>query len=828
MSADERHGMGGAGDELTVVGKPLPKVDGLRKATGQALYADDLTLPRMLHGKLLGSRRPHARIVSIDTSKAAALPGVEAIITGRDLPVKYGILPVSEDEYPLEIDRVRFVGDPIVAVAAVDEMTAEEAVRLIEVEYEDLPTAFDVDEGLAPVADADRIHDYGERGNIHKEIHLEFGDVDEAMADAEHVFEQTYFYSGNNHLAMEQHAAVAQYGADGRLTLWSSTQTPHYVHKAMAKVLEMPAGRIRVIATPVGGGFGGKSDPFPHEFCAAKLSMVTGRPVKITLTREEVFYAHRGRHPVLMHARLGVRSDGTIVALDFQSFVDGGGYGSYGVASTYYTGALQTVTYKVPTYRFRGLRVFTNKPPCGPKRGHGTPQPRFALECLLDRVAESLDLDPIAYRKSISVDEYTMTANHMRVTSCGLRECLDAVAAASDFSARRGALPFGRGIGVGVGSYLSGAGLPIYWNKMPHSSVDLKVDRGGGVTAKCMQIDIGQGSDSVLAMTVAEVLGIEQDDVQLICADTDTTPIDLGSYSSRVTFMMGNAAIDAARKIRGWLVAAAAEALDVDAATLRPAHGRIEQIVDGTPTGKAIDFRDVVPLAEARFGQLSATGSYTPQKLGGPYKGSGVGPTPAYSYSAAVVLVDVDPETGAVTTERVWIGHDIGRAINPTLVRGQIEGSVYMALGEIFMEEQAFRKGQHQFPSMLDYKSPTILEMPPVESFLVESLDAEGPFGAKEVGQGPLLPLPPAVANAVYDAVGVRIDELPITPEKVLAALDRKAKGQEGRFGPTGVPQHDWPAPIRVDPVWFDRPPEEWVTTRRRERAATIKAADRC
>ncbi len=806
--------------DYSVVGKPIPKVDGLRHASGQTVYADDMYLPRMLYGKLLGSRRPHARIVSIDTSRAATLPGVKAIITGGDLPGKYGILPISEDEYPLEIDRVRFVGDPIVALAAVDEFTAEAAVRLIDVEYEDLSTAFDIEEGLQPVAEDERIHDYGAHGNVHKEVNLEFGDLDSGFAVADHVFEETYFYSGNNHLAMEQHAAVASYDAGGKLTLWSSTQTPHYVHKAMARVLEMPASRIRVIATPVGGGFGGKSDPFPHEFCAAKLAMITGRPVKITLTREEVFYTHRGRHPVLMHVKMGVRGDGSITALDFQSFLDGGGYGSYGVASTYYTGALQTVTYKIPAYRFRGIRVFTNKPPCGPKRGHGTPQPRYALEIHLDRVAEALGLDPADYRKRICVDEYSMTANHMRVTSCGLKECIDKVAEASRFSELRGNLPEGKGIGIGVGSYLSGAGLPIYWNKMPHTSVDLKVDRGGGVAVKCMQIDIGQGSNSVLAMTVAEVLGIEPSDVQLTCADTDTTPIDLGSYASRVTFMMGNAAIEAAEKIRDKIFAAAAEELEVDVEGLSAAHGRISH----APSGRSISFLDAAPLAEAKFGQLSSTGSYTPAKLGGPFKGSGVGPTPAYSYSAAVALVDVDVDTGVVTPEKIWIAHDIGRAINPTLAQGQVEGSVYMALGEIFMEEQAFRSGQHQCPSMLDYKSPTFLEMPPVETFLVETDDAEGPFGAKEAGQGPLLPVPPAVANAVFDAVGVRIDELPITPEKVRAALERKEKGETPRFGPTSVPLINWPEPVVVDPVWYDKPPEQWVETRRRP-ASRVEAS---
>ena len=584
------------------------------------------------------------------------------------------------------------------------------------------------------------------------------------------------------------------------------------MHKALAKVLEMTPSRIRVVATPNGGGFGGKSDPFPHEFCAAKLAMLTGRPVKITLTREEVFYAHRGRHPVLMWIKSGHRADGSIVALDFQSFVDGGAYGSYGVASTYYTGALQTVTYKVPAYRFRGVRLFTNKPACGPKRGHGTPQPRYALEIHLDRVAEALQRDAIDLRRSILVDEYSMTVNHMRITSCGLDECLRRVAEASQYRRRHGRMPFGRGIGVAAGAYLSGAGLPIYWNKMPHTSVDLKVDRGGGVCAKCMEIDIGQGSNSVLAMTVGEVLGLPPEEIQLVVSDTDTTPIDLGSYSSRVTFMMGNAAKQAAEKIRAKIVAAAGERLEVDPSELILVMGEVLH----PATGRSLTFAQAAAAAEARFGQLTATGCYTPPQLAGPYKGSGVGPSPAYSYTAAAVLVQVDPETGIVRPERVWIAHDIGRAINPTLVEGQIEGSVYMALGEIFMEEQSFRKGVHKTPSMLEYKSPTFLEMPPVETFLVESIDGEGPFGAKEVGQGPLLPLPPAVANAVYDAVGVRIDELPITPEKVLAALLRRQRGEEPRVGPAGAPAFDWGEPLRVDPVWYDQPPEAFVPTRRR------------
>ena len=362
--------------QTRVVGRPLTRVDGPAKVTGQTKFADDVMLPRMLHCKLLRSKIAHARILSIDVSKALAAPGVVAVATGKDLPIPFGILPVSQDEHALCTDRVRFVGDPVAAIAAVDEDAAFDALDLIEVRYEPLLPVGTMEEGLAP-ADTP-IHDYGDAGNIHKLVAMEFGDTEEGFARADRVYEDLYFYEGNTHLPLEQHAAVADVSADGKLTLWSSTQTPHYVHRALAKVLEMPPARIRVIATPNGGGFGGKSDPFNHEIVVAHLSRATGRPVKICLTREEVFYCHRGRHPTLMKVRTGVLRDGAITAMHFQTLLDGGGYGSYGVASTYYTGALQTVTYQVPTYRFEGARVFTNKPPCGPKRGHGTPQPRFA------------------------------------------------------------------------------------------------------------------------------------------------------------------------------------------------------------------------------------------------------------------------------------------------------------------------------------------------------------------------------------------------------------------------------------------------------------------
>ena len=791
------------GASLKVVGKPFRKVDARAKCTGETKFADDIVLPRMLFCKILRSHHPHALVKSIDSSKALAMRGVFAILTGKDLPIPYGILPVSQDEHALCIDKVRFIGDPVAAVAAIDEDTAFDAMNLIEVEYEPLNTISTIEEAI--LIDEPRIHEYGDGANVHKKVSLEFGNIEEGFAEADLVREDTFFYEGNTHLPMEQHAAVGYFDADKKLTIWSSTQTPHYVHRALAKVLELPASHIRVIATPNGGGFGGKSDPFNHEVVVCKLSMITGRPVKVTLTREEVFYCHRGRHPVLMHIKTGVKKDGSITGMHFKSFLDGGAYGSYGVASTFYTGALQTVTYEVPRYKFQGLRAFTNKPPCGPKRGHGTPQPRYALEVHLDKIAEQLRLDPAAMRRAHLVEPDSVTANYLRIGSMGLGKCIDKVVEGSDWKNRFSGwdqnnrkLPFGKGVGIACSSYICGAGLPIYWNNMPQSGVQLRLDRQGGVCVMCGSVDIGQGSDSILAYIVAEVLGIDPFDIRVVTADTDLTPVDLGSYSSRVTLMTGNAAIQAAERARELLVLAVAEKLGVPIENVSLGERRVFD-VENPDVG--VSFAEAVVLAESKFGTIGTVGSYSPPRSPGRYKGAGVGPSPAYSYSAAVAEVDVDPDTGIVVVERIWIAHDIGKSINPMLVMGQVEGSVYMGLGEILMEEMAYRGNRnvvHKFPSMLEYKSPTTMEMCDVKTYLIEDPDPNGPYGAKEVGQGPLLPVPPAVANAVYDAVGVRIDEVPITPEKVLKALREKARGRDARYGPDSIPSVEWPEPLRV------------------------------
>ena len=781
---------------LKVIGKPWKKVDATEKCTGQTQFADDIFLPRMLHCKLLRSTVPHALIKNIDASKAGKHPGVKAVLLGKDLPTLYGIMPVAQDEYALAVDKVRMVGDPVAAVAALDEDAATEAVDRIDVEYELLPTIASVQEALDNPEP--RIHEYGEYGNVHRRIAYEFGNMEEGFAEADFIREDTCFYEGSTHLPLEQHASVARFSHDGKLTLWSSTQNPHYLHRTLAKVLGLAASHVRVIATPCGGGFGGKCDPFNHDIVVSKLAMMTGRPVKICLTREEVFYCHRGRHPVLMRTKTGFKKDGAITAMHHRTFVDGGSYGGHGIASTFYTGVLQPTTYKIGRYKFDGVRVFTNKAPCGPKRGHGTPQPRFAQEVQMDKIAEQLGMDPAELRKRHLVEPNSITANWLRIGTIGLGKCIDKVVKGSGWKDRFRKMPYGKGLGLACSAYMTGAGTAIYWNSMPHSGVQLKLDRSGLVAVYCGSTEIGQGADSMLAYIVSEVLGIDPFDIRVVTSDTDITPVDLGSYSSRVTLMAGNAAVQAAERAKDYLAQAVAEKLEVPASRLAFAERRVYDLEN---PDTAVSFIEAVELAETKFGTLGTTGSYKPPKAPGRFKGSGVGPSPAYSYCAAVAEVDVNPETGWVKVDRIWMAHDGGQSINPVLVMGQVEGSIYMGLGETLMEEMTYRGNRnvvHKFPSMLEYKSPTTLEMCDVVTYLLEDREPNGPFGAKEAGQGPLLPVPPAVANAVYDAVGVRIDEIPIMPDKVLKAIRAKAKGQEGRSGPITFPECEMPPPIAV------------------------------
>jgi len=774
MAARDKHGPGAPwGDRFQVIGAPRRKVDGLAKATGHAIYTDDITLPGMLHAKTLRSPHPHALIRSIDTSRALALPGVLAVITGRDMPIRYGVIPWTPDENALAVEKVRFIGDEVAAVAAVDEDTATEALELIDVEYEVLHAYLDPHEALARSEPA--IHDTKKKGNVSKHVALAFGDVEAAKAGADLVVSGDYFFHGSTHTAIEPHCALAQYGADGVLTVWSATQITHYVHRALAAVLELPPQKIRVIQPCIGGAFGGKSDPFSLEFCVAKLAMITGRPVKMLWTREEVFYAHRGRHPMHMHYETSVSKDGRILGVDAKILIDGGSYSSFGLVTTYYSGQLLVGPYDFPSYRFDSTRVFTNKPPCGPKRGHGSVQPRFAFEVQLDQIAEKLGLDPIEIRRINDQGASTETVNGQRITSNGFAECLDVVERESRWKERRGKLPFGKGLGVAGSMYITGTNYPVYPNDMPQAGIQLKLDRSGLVTVFTGGNDIGQGSNSVVAYIVAEELGMDVGDIRVVAADTDLCPVDLGAYSSRVTFMVGNATIDAARKLRTQIVAAMAEEWDVEPRRIRMIAGRVIDLED---TERSVPTREAFQVAEVKYDTLGSTGAYNTPTLGGDYRGGAIGASPAYSFTAHVVEVTVDVETGRITCDKVWCAHDCGRALNPTLVAGQIEGSVYMGIAEALMEEHTVNRfGLHQGPSLLDYRIPLSIDTPEIEAFIVESIDPEGPYGAKEAGEGPLHSAIPALANAVHDAVGIRLTHLPLTPAKVLAAMREQREG---------------------------------------------------
>ncbi|WP_419943220.1 xanthine dehydrogenase family protein molybdopterin-binding subunit [Candidatus Palauibacter sp.] len=765
--------------EFTALGRRARKVDGLRKTTGREIYTDDIVLPGMLHGKILRSTEAHARIVSIDTSAAEALEGVHGVITGRDMPTPYGIIPWTRDEHALCVDKVRFIGDAVAAVAAVDEDTANAALERIRVEYEPLPVYLSPEEALSPEGAAEPIHAprrSGHNGNILKHVHLEFGDVDERMARADVTVAGEYFFHGTTHTPIEPHCAIGRLNQDGLLEVWSSTQVPHYLQRELARVLDHDVAKLRVVQPAVGGAFGGKSEPFDLEFCVALLAMRTGRPVKILYTREEVFYSHRGRHPMHMKYRLGASRNGKLMALDAKTVLDGGAYASFGLVTTYYSGQLLTSPCHIESYRFDSTRVYTNVAPCGPKRGHGSVQPRFAYEISLDKMAERLSLDPFELRRRNFMGT-GRTVNEFKVRSNGFLECLEAVEQASDWKRRYRQLPGGRGLGVAASSYISGTNYPIYPNEMPQAAVQVQIERSGRVTVLHGASEIGQGSDSTMAYIACEELGVPLDYVRVFSADSDLTPVDLGAYSSRETVMVGNACVEACRTLRAQVTEAVAEAWGVPAGRVRLARGWAFDREAPEDADRRLPISEAFNLAEAKFGLLGAVGSYnTPKDVHGEYRGGTIGSSPAYSFTAHVAEVEVEEDTGVVDVKHIWVAHDCGRALNPVLVEGQIEGSAYMGFAEAIFEEQVFREGEvegglHMAPSLLDYRIPTSMDCPEFEALIVESVDPEGPYGAKEAGEGPLHPSLPAIANAIYDAVGVRIDALPFTPQRVWRAL---------------------------------------------------------
>src|SRR5437870_8158361 len=552
-------------NDFSIIGKPIAMVDAAGKTTGAGKYTDDLSLPGMLFGKTLHSPYPHAHIKGIDTTRAEKLDGVVAVATGKDAPNPYGILPVGHDEHALAVDKVRYVGDNVACIAAVDEATAEQALELIDVEYELLPGYFDPEESMK--AQTDLIHD-NKPHNIEKDYHHVFGDPDKALAEADCVMEGRFIANEVTHAAMEPHSTLAafeidsQTGKPGRLTVWSSTQVPYYLQHKLSLVLEMPMSQIRVIKPLVGGGFGGKSEVIPLEIIAGVAARKAKAPVKITYTREEVFWAHRGRPRTIIDLKTGVNNAGRITAVKARVVQDGGAYCSYGVVTILYSGALLGALYDIPNIQYDGYRVLTNKPACGAMRGHGTVNVRFAFESQLDEISAKLGIDPAEMRRRNLLKPPCVTINGLRVQSYGLPECIEQVVGRSGWKQRKGKLGKGRGLGLGCSHYVSGAANSIIRSDMPHSTVNIKIDRDGGVVVYTGASEIGQGSDTMTAQIAAEVLGCFLSRVKVVAADTDLTPIDIGSYSSRVTFMAGNATLRAAEEVKKQIASAAARKID--------------------------------------------------------------------------------------------------------------------------------------------------------------------------------------------------------------------------------------------------------------------------
>ncbi len=759
-----------------LLGSRIPYVEGPLKVTGRAEYTDDIQRPGQLVGRLLRSPWPHARLRSIDTTEARALPGVAAVLTGERYPTPFGVLPITHDETAIAVGKARYIGDIVAAVAAVDERTAEEALAKIRFDVEPLPEYSDPRTGTEKVAEP--IHARGLAGsNVQKEVVQHFGDVDAAFARAAHAVRVRGTFAGVTHAFTEPLATIAEATPDGRLTVWSATQVPHYLHRALSEVLGLPMHRIRVVKPEVGGGFGGKSDPLPHEIACAALALETGRPVKMLLDREDVFYTNHGRHPTFNDVRIACDADGRLLGYDIEALIEGGAWSSFGTVTTYYNGVLAMGPYRVPNFRYRGRRVYTNRPPSGAMRAHGGTNIRYSIEVALDRLAEELGVDPFDLRERNALPPNSTTVNEFRITSTSFRECLAAVRRASGWEGKWRKLPLGRGVGLGCGFYISGSNSPIHFTpKMPQSTVHLKVDMDGGIAVHSMQADIGQGSNTLLAAIVAEVLGVDLDRVHVQRVDSDVSPIDLGSYSSRVTFMMGNAARTAALQLREKIVRGAAGLLHAAPEELEVAHERIRW---RRRPEEGVSFLEALHAAMENEGALTASGAYQSKPMGGTFKGARAGTAPAYSFSAYVAEVDVDLETGAYRVPKVWAAFDCGRPLNRLAVEGQIEGSIHMGLGQVMGETMSYRGARLFNPSLLEYKIPAPQQMPEVEILLVGADDPEGPFGAKEAGEGPLIATLPAVGNALYDAIGCRFTELPITPDRVVRAREQRRK--EGR-----------------------------------------------
>ena len=758
-------------------GARIPLIDGIEKVSGKAKYTADLDARGALVGVILRSPYAHAEIIHIDTTAAKALPGVEAVITGEDCGAPFGILPISENEYPLAKDKLRYRGDAVAAVAAVDEKTARQALQLIKLEVKELPAYFTMDEAMAP--DAVLIHEQ-RKGNLERSVDDEFGDVEQGFAQADLVMEKTYHCAEVTHAHMEPHAALAEYDAErDLLTLQSVTQVPYYVHLMLTQCTGMDSSRIRVIKPFVGGGFGARTETLNFEIIASLLAKAAGGKVKMTLSREETFLTHKGRPETDVKIKMGMTKEGKITACEAQVQQRGGAYAGYGVITILYSGAMLHAIYDIHNVKYTGRRVYTNNPGCGAMRGHGTVNIRFAFEAILDSMADALNIDSMAVRRANLLPFEFETVNGLRGRSYGLPQCIDWVEQASGWQEKRKKLPRGKGIGVACSHFVSGAGKPVHWTGEPHATILLKLDFDGGITIFTGASDIGQGSSTIITQSVAEILGVDYGRLRIIANDSAITPKDNGSYSSRVTVMVGSAAMDAARNLKKILVEAAARKFECaveDVECMGEAYR-----VKGSPE-TAVPFQEIVDAALVGSGTITAKGTYfVPREYQGMGKqrGAAVGSSPGYSYGATVAEVSVDEDTYQVTVDKIWCAHDCGFAINPLSVEGQIQGGVWMGLGQAISEETGYQNGLHMNANFLDYRFPTMMESPDIEVKIIETVDPNGPFGAKEASEGMLSSVLAAVASAVQDAIGIEITETPVTPDRILDAVTKSERAKK-------------------------------------------------
>lgn len=758
-------------ENYSAIGKRLPRVDGVAKATGRPLYAGDVILPRMLCGGILRSPYPHAKILDIDTTRAVRLPGVKAVLTGKETAgKKYGVVPYIPsiyDDLILQREKARYVGDAVACVAAVDEDAVLEALDLIRVEYEPLPAVFDPEEAYKP--GAPQIHSHVER-NLCFPMMLVHGDMEVGFKASDHIREDRFEVAKKQHCFIENYSSLASYDAASRgLTVWTSTQNPFLVREYLSHMLDWPQSRVNLMNTHIGGSFGGKGGLTADLFCSAILSIKTERPVRIIYTREESFLCGIQKHPMVFYLKVGVKKDGTIQAVDATVFNNTGAYAGYGPTITLVTCGFLSLTYRIPNYRFDGKTMYTNIPSGGPHRGFGNQQSRFAFEQALDVLAEDLGMDPIEIRIKNAIQKGDITPDGWKITSCGLVECLEGVRDRSGWKEKRGKLGKGHGVGVGCTGYIVGG--RVFYN-YDCAGAFVKVEDDAKVSLIVSSGDSGQGIETTLSQIAAEELGVSMEDVRILLSDTDTAPRNMGAYASRTTLILGNACKLALEEAKKQLFDIVAEKLEVHHDDLEAKDGRI--YVKGSPE-KGLTFKEAVSIAKNEKGlHIIGRGYYDPPSEFPVYKEGKGNIAPTYSFGAGVAEVKVDTDTGKVNFLKETQAQDVGRAINPMQCEGQMEGAVVGAMGQLLYEELVFEEGKALNPSFLDYKVPTAMDIPETEVILVETIDPEGPFGAKGMSESPEIPPIGAVANALYDAVGIRVRSLPITPEKVLRALKKE------------------------------------------------------